>query len=130
MKKLQFVMKNKIMIAVMVVVMAFGMSAVPVDAAAVTTDVVSTFSGYTLYVRESGSTTLLGTMYVQKKSASISNTFTAAKRCGATSVYVSSTNSNFKSKSVTDLAADASVIVDKSVKASYAYGYCTVSYTK
>ena len=51
MKKLQFVMKNKIMIAVMVVVMAFGISTVPVDAAVVVTDVISAGSGHTLYVR-------------------------------------------------------------------------------
>lgn len=51
MKKLQFVMKNKIMIAVMVVVMAFGISTVPVDAAAVTTNIISASSGHTLYVK-------------------------------------------------------------------------------
>lgn len=128
MKKLQFVMKNKIMIAVMVVVMAFGISTVPVDAAVVVTDVISAGSGHTLYVRESGKETVLGTMYVQRSSSSISNTFTASKTCGSTIVYVSSTTSNFKSNSKTKLKAKETVKVEKSVEASYAYGFCSVSY--
>lgn len=129
MKKLQFVMKNKIMIAVMVVVMAFGISAVPVDAAAVTTNIISASSGHTLYVRESGSTTVLGTMYVQRKSSSISNTFTASKTCLSAIVYVSSSaTSNFKANDKGKMLAGDKVKVEKSVEASYAYGYCIISY--
>ncbi len=128
MKKLQFVMKNKIMIAVMVVVMAFGISAVPVNAESVVTDMMVAASGHTLYVRESGSTTVLGIMYVQRKDTSISNTFTASKACGSATVCVSSTTSNFKRNTKESLKAGDSVKVEKSVKASYAYGYCVVTY--
>lgn len=128
MKKLQFVMKNKIMIAVMVVVMAFGISVVPVNAAAVTTNIISASSGHTLYVRESGSSTVLGTMYVQRKDTSISNTFTASKTCLSAIVYVSSTTSNFKANDKGKMLAGEKVKVEKSVEASYAYGYCIISY--
>ena len=90
MKKLQRGIKNKIMVAVLMVVMLFGMNTIPVDAAAVTTAIVSAASGHTLYVRESGSITVLGTMYLQRKSGSISNTFTASKTCIEAIVFVSS----------------------------------------
>ena len=130
MKKLQRGIKNKIMVAVLMVVMLFGMNTIPVDAAAVTTAIVSAASGHTLYVRESGSITVLGTMYLQRKSGSISNTFTASKTCIEAIVFVSSKESNFKANSKSQLLAGQSVKVEKSVEASYAYGYCTISYQK
>lgn len=60
MSKVVKIMKNKLMIAAMVVVMVFGTAMVPVHAAAVETNYYGGGATYTYYIRKSGSSAELG----------------------------------------------------------------------
>ena len=66
MSKVVKIMKNKLMIAAMVVVMVFGTAMVPVHAAAVETNYYGGGATYTYYIRKSGSSAELGYMRITR----------------------------------------------------------------
>lgn len=120
---------KKVVAAILMIIMALNMTVFNVDAASVTTNVYSSSGPYTYYVREAGSATLLGTMYMHKTTSAVYNQFTASKACGKTTVYVSETNGGFSSKYANSLSVGSSVIVQKNVlNPTKEYGYCTVNY--
>lgn len=122
-------MKRKVIALMLTMFMMFGVANIESKAATVVTSVHSSTGPYTLYVRESGSSTLLGTMSLSKSTSSVTNIFTAAKNCGATTAYVSQISSGYSSKSVTSLSKNASVIASKNTSnPTKVYGYCSVSY--
>ncbi len=128
MKKNTF--KKKIMAAMMAMFLAVGMVCVKADAASVETGTVSTATaGYTLYVRESGSTTLLGIMYMHKNARGVYNQFTAKKSCGTTTVSVSNMDAFYATSTVVRLGINQYVNVSKeATNPPYVYGSCTVNY--
>lgn len=123
---------KKLLVGILTLMMSVGMVSIRSNAATVITDVHSCISaGYTFHIRESGSTTELGTMYLTKDYTHnvVSNTFTAAKKCESVTAYVSGTNSDFKEWSVKSIPADNSFTVTKSVKEpTIVYGKCSVTY--
>ena len=122
-------MKKKVIALMLTMFMVFGMVNINTKAETVNTGVRSSTGPYTLYVREAGSSTLLGTMSFSKTTSDVANTFTAAKNCGATSVYVSQTSVGYSSNHVTSLPKNASVIAKKNASnPTTVYGYCSVSY--
>ena len=99
----------------LVATMFFGINTIPAKAKAVSTGVHHSSGTYVLYVRESGSDTLLGKMTLSKDSSHVYNNFYASKTCGATSISVSQTNSSYKTNSSTGVIANTSISVSKSV---------------
>ena len=127
MKKI--ISKKKLVAGVLSAVLMFGMTVLPVNAESVTTNTYNTSSTYVLYVREIGSTDLLGTMTLSKDTSYVYNTFTASQPCKETTTFVSNMSSSYSPKTVTSLAINASVIAKKYVRnATNVYGYCTVEY--
>ena len=121
--------KKKIVAGCMALFMVLGFSGINVNAAAVTTNTIETGSAHYYYVRQSGSTALLGIMKLYVESDGVYNEFTAEKKCDSVTVYVSNTKGSYRSQSVSNLRKGYSVVVKKSVSnPSNAYGYCTVVY--
>ena len=123
---------KKLLVGILTLMMSVGMVSIRSNAATVITDVHSCISaGYTFHIRESGSTTELGTMYLTKDVTNniVSNTFTASKRCESVTAYVSGTNSGFKDFTVSQIGVKYSFTVTKSVdKPTIVYGKCSVTY--
>lgn len=122
---------KKLLVGILIVMMSVGMVSIQADAATVITDVHSCIAaGYTFYVRESGSTTELGTMYLTKDSEKVSNTFTASKYCKSVTVYVSDTSYlTLNQKTLHMLYSGDSVSINKTVeKPTIVYGKCSVTY--
>lgn len=123
---------KKLLAGILTLMVAVGMVSIRSNAATVITDVHSCIcAGYTFYVRESGSTTDLGTMYLTKDSEKVSNTFTASKYCKSATVYVSDTGYGLtlNQKTLHGLNAGNSVKINKTVKEpTIVYGKCAVTY--
>lgn len=123
---------KKLLVGILTLVMSVGMVSIQADATTIITDVhYTSTAGYTFHIRESGSTTELGTMYLTKDFSNniVSNTFTASKYCESVTAYVSGTNSGFKDFTVSKISAKYSFTVTKSVdKPTIVYGKCSVTY--
>ncbi|MBD5097210.1 MAG: hypothetical protein HDT40_09505 [Lachnospiraceae bacterium] len=121
---------KKLLVGILTLMMSVGMVSIQADATTIITDVhYTSTAGYTFHIRESGSTTELGTMYLTKDSKNVYNTFTASKYCESVTAYVSGTNSGFKDFTVSKISAKYSFTVTKSVdKPTIVYGKCSVTY--
>lgn len=120
---------KKAVSAILAVAMVVSMTGFDAKAATVTTNVINSSSAYSYYVREAGSTSLLGIMRLSMSSSYVQNVFTASKVCKSVTVYVSNTNSGYVSNRVSSLGVNKSVIATKNVmNPSEFYGYCSVSY--
>ena len=95
MVKVAKILKNKLMVAAMLVVMVLGTMAIPSHAESVTTKVYGGNAAYNYYVRKSGKVDLLGIMRVAReldkngKVIAVTNTFTAKTSCSKVTVWVS-----------------------------------------
>ena len=101
-------------------------------ATTVTTDPIGSAGGYTLYVRKSWGTDVLGTLYFNKSSSSkVYSTFTASTKCKAIA-YVSNKNTGYKASNggnYTSLSKGASTTATKSGSGfTKAWAYCSVQY--
>ena len=80
------ILKNKLMVAAMLVVMVLGTVAIPSHAESVTTKVYGGNAAYNYYVRKSGKVDLLGVMRVARKLdkngkvIAVTNTFTEKRK--------------------------------------------------
>ena len=123
---------KKLLVGILTLMMSVGMVSIQANATTVITDVHScSTAGYTFHIRESGSMTELGTMYLTKDYTHnvVSNTFTAAKKCESVTAYVSGTNSGFKKATMAPIDPKDSFTVTKEVKEpTIVYGYCSVTY--
>ncbi len=123
---------KKLLAGILILMMSVSMISIRSNAATVITDVHSCMTaGYTFYVRESGSATLLGTMYLTKDSEKVTNTFTASKYCKSVTVYVSDTSYGFtlNQKNLHRLNAGDFVKITKTVEnPDKVYGKCSVTY--
>lgn len=130
MSKVVKIMKNKLMIAAMVVVMVFGTAMVPVHAASVETNVYGGGSAYNYYVRKAGGTELLGIMRVSKSASKITNVFTAEMGCSKAQVWVrENSKASYATKSRSNMVKGDTVTALKNGR-SYkeAYGKAKVTY--
>lgn len=120
---------KKVVSAVLAAAMVISMTGFDAKAATVTTNVISSSSRYAYYVREAGSTNLLGIMNLSMSSSYVQNVFTASKVCKSATVYVSNKNSGYVTNRAASLGAGDSVVATKNViNPSRFYGYCSVSY--
>ena len=123
---------KKLLVGILTLMMSVGMVSIRSNAATVITDVHSCISaGYTFHVRESGSTTELGTMYLTKDSGNVYNKFTASKYCKSATVYVSDTSYGFtqNQRTLHELSFGDVVRINKTVeKPTIVYGKCSVTY--
>ena len=122
---------KKLLVGILTLMMSVGMVSIRSNAATVITDVHSCISaGYTFHIRESGSTTELGTMYLTKDSGNVYNKFTASKYCKSVTVYVSDTSYVAQNqKTWRNLYSGDYVSHNKTVeKPTIVYGKCSVTY--
>lgn len=123
---------KKLLVGILTLMMSVGMVSIRSNAATVITDVHScSTAGYTFHIRESGSTTELGTMYLTKDSENVYNTFTASKYCKSVTVYVSDASYGFTQNQKTgrNLYSGDYVSHYKTVKEpTIVYGKCSVTY--
>ena len=129
------ILKNKLMVAAMLVVMVLGTVAIPSHAESVTTKVYGGNAAYNYYVRKSGKVDLLGVMRVARKLdkngkvIAVTNTFTAKTSCSKVIVWVSEKeDGKYNRAEKRKMVLNNTVTARKDGKFSRSYGKTEVTY--
>ena len=135
MVKVAKILKNKLMVAAMLVVMVLGTMAIPSHAESVTTKVYGGNAAYNYYVRKSGKVDLLGIMRVAReldkngKVIAVTNTFTAKTSCSKVTVWVSEKeDGKYNTAEKRKMVLNNTVTARKDGKFSISYGKAKVTY--
>lgn len=135
MVKVAKILKNKLMVAAMLVVMVLGTMAIPSHAESVTTKVYGGNVAYNYYVRKSGKVDLLGIMRVAReldkngKVIAVTNTFTAKTSCSKVTVWVSEKeDGKYNTAEKRKMVLNNTVTARKDGKFSRSYGKAKVTY--